>query len=107
MSGGLGFLPPPSKEPCPANKRTFNSDGTRVDEVGLKDWNNPNPEKARGEENPKDQRSKKEDIAIETMSMTSGMSGDTLKEDTSKSKTSLLKKILHRERSKSPNPRDF
>lgn len=45
MSGGPAGFVTQYPVPCPPNRRTFNSDGTRVDEVGLKDWDNPNPEK--------------------------------------------------------------
>lgn len=38
MSGGAGGFVPLFSQRCPPSKRTFNSDGTRVDEVGLKEW---------------------------------------------------------------------
>ena len=41
MSGGPAGFVTAYPVPCPPERRTFNSDGTRVDEVGLKDWDHP------------------------------------------------------------------
>lgn len=40
MSGPAGFVHNYTIT-CPPSQRTFNSDGTRVSEAGLKDWEHP------------------------------------------------------------------